>query len=752
MNYLPVNSALYVMVGPAYDGTDFSTPEEAIAYDELGMDVELVKQSTALGLPTATAITPAASGNNHWAHVSQGTYALHLTAAQNNVLGKLRVNVQVDGVLAFRSIEYTVITADAWEERIAGGMAKAVLDALKTNHNIADTIGEILQAPQVVTGGAINSEAIDYTLNAGTLISGTRANTAAADGVEHVHASVGGNLDLVYEINIGGNGIPNLLNLLARLNSTNDSLSIQAWDWTGPAWDTRAIFAGQGGATNVALAPKLLQKHVGTGGDLGKIRIRFYGTGLTSATLYIDELLASYAVVNETLGYDNGAVWFNSLRTNTNTKKGVDGTSGNPVSTITALRSLMDQTGLKRAQVAAGSTVTLDQAFEGYEFRGIGYALDVNGQSISGTYIEGATIVGNDSGTNPSRVHYQNCKVNSSTLGLFKMDRCQLGGNLVLAEAGDYFMDRCSSEVAGTGTPSIDVGAGLADINLSMRHHSGGNEFRNLGQSGTDNVSMEGHGQAIAAASCVGGVIAARGNFPKTDNSTGAKVTWSEDGRVTVSSITDVLAHQDSSKTYDPATDSLEAIRNWVSGSPAGSREITINVKAGGQNVQGVKISVYDQANTALQGTATTDANGNATFYLDDATYSARLQKQMYSAASYPEVLVVTADATVPYTMTQLSPSPPSSPEYCVIYGTVEPIGNRAAAGAVVSIQSVVPQVTGDIQLAGDPEVTVANEVGYFEIEIKRTVQALVTVPVSGLRDVLRTVPDLPQQLFADWV
>jgi hypothetical protein len=87
-------------------------------------------------------------------------------------------------------------------------------------------------------------------------------------------------------------------------------------------------------------------------------------------------------------------------------------------------------------------------------------------------------------------------------------------------------------------TPAIDFGAAVGDTQLNIRHYSGGIEIRNMGQVGTDTMSLEGNGQLIVAASCVGGTVAVRGNFNLTDNSGGA-VTFSDDARFTKSEMAD---------------------------------------------------------------------------------------------------------------------------------------------------------------------------------------------------------------------
>jgi len=105
----------------------------------------------------------------------------------------------------------------------------------------------------------------------------------------------------------------------------------------------------------------------------------------------------------------------------------------------------------------------------------------------------------------------------------------RLTSTITLSSAGTYSFDQCVSGVAGTSSPIIDFGAAVGNTNLNMRHYSGGIEIQNMGQLGTDNMSLEGNGALTIDATCVGGTIALRGNFKVTDNSGGAVTIVKDD-------------------------------------------------------------------------------------------------------------------------------------------------------------------------------------------------------------------------------
>ncbi|MBW2623130.1 MAG: hypothetical protein JRD68_09515 [Deltaproteobacteria bacterium] len=118
MPYLPVDTAVVVEVGPLIDDTDFKSLEEAIAYDETNMDVDLLKKSAAS--LTKADLTLTSGGANDWTHKGSGVYEVEITAAQNDTLGTLRLVGLCDGVLPFESPVYTVVPEMVYNALVAG--------------------------------------------------------------------------------------------------------------------------------------------------------------------------------------------------------------------------------------------------------------------------------------------------------------------------------------------------------------------------------------------------------------------------------------------------------------------------------------------------------------------------------------------------------------------------------------------------------------------------------------------------------
>lgn len=179
-----------------------------------------------------------------------------------------------------------------------------------------------------VTGSALNATAESFTKTYGTE-TGTYANTQLANATYHQIAAenAGGtpyNIDGFYQFDVGVDGVPVEVTILGRLVEGSapyggDTVDTYAWDWVGSAWDhispATGDFIGSSSPTDVVKVMSLLSKHVGTGGNDGKVRIRLAGTALESGTiLYIDQILVKYANPMTVAAISTG-VWAATTRT-----------------------------------------------------------------------------------------------------------------------------------------------------------------------------------------------------------------------------------------------------------------------------------------------------------------------------------------------------------------------------------------------------------------------------------------------------
>ncbi len=118
MPFLPVDTAVVVEVGPLIDDTDFKSLEEAIAYNETNMDVDLLKKSATSLVKVDLTLT--SGGTSDWTHKGSGVYEVEITAGQNDTEGSLRLVGLCDGVLPFESPVYTVVPQAVYNALVAG--------------------------------------------------------------------------------------------------------------------------------------------------------------------------------------------------------------------------------------------------------------------------------------------------------------------------------------------------------------------------------------------------------------------------------------------------------------------------------------------------------------------------------------------------------------------------------------------------------------------------------------------------------
>jgi hypothetical protein len=260
---------------------------------------------------------------------------------------------------------------------------------------------------------------------------------------------------------------------------------------------------------------------------VGKVRIRISGTGLSAATFRVDEFLLGYTKLGQSVGYQDGAVWINTISGTAGTVAFTNGTADNPVDNLPDALTLLSAIGLNRIQVAQGSSLQFVQTMNNLEINGLDYIIDLNGQQVDNSTITGAVLTGTCTGNGGSLL-LERCKLGDVTLPEVAWVGCAIAGTITASETGTYFSDRCASAVAGTAAPTFDFGAAVGNTAFNLRHYSGGIEIENM--KAGDTMSLEGAGQLIINANCTGGIVAIRGSFTVTDNA-GGVVTLSDNAR-----------------------------------------------------------------------------------------------------------------------------------------------------------------------------------------------------------------------------
>jgi len=537
MQYLRANTEVKVRVGPFVDVIDGFTPETGITLGAAD-EAELLKHNGAATIDISSATWSAVSDCDGW-------YDLTLTSSHTDTEGLLEVIVQDASLCLPVHVRFMVLAQAAYDSLFAAkdtGYMDVNVKAISDDTGAADNL-ELMydgtgytdetapasrsQVGALATGSAaISTTAESRTLGGSEPETNSYTDTVEEDGTYHIVEDDGGTTDVYYQFNIGGDGVPTVFTWTGYAQSNGDDYIVQIYNWISSTWEQVGTIEGSNGTTPMVRVWQATLAHVGSGDDLGKVRLRFYST--TGTAIATDRLLCSFSVVARSAGYEAGAIWVDTSLDNTNTESYVDGVADNPVSTWAAALTLSSQLNLHKFILAPGSSITLSGNSDNYSIIGYSATVALAGQSVSGAYFEGCIITGDDDGSNTIPTRYRGCKFSDSTLGRHELCGCSFTGNITLAEAGDYLWDQCVSFASGDGTPDVTFPAGNA--NLNVRHYSGGMEVNSMAAG--DSMRYEGEGELKIAASCTGGTIAIRGCIgPVTDEASGA-VTLIEDARI----------------------------------------------------------------------------------------------------------------------------------------------------------------------------------------------------------------------------
>jgi len=135
------------------------------------------------------------------------------------------------------------------------------------------------------------------TLTTGSAASGTYASTKEQDSVYWQIADAAGTLDMYFEFDVGSLGVPTAALWIGGLTTAVDSLKVFAYNWGGAAWEQVGLLNGTSSLIVNEQEYNFTTAHVGTGGNIGLVRLRFQNTGLVSANFYTDRVLCSYTNV-----------------------------------------------------------------------------------------------------------------------------------------------------------------------------------------------------------------------------------------------------------------------------------------------------------------------------------------------------------------------------------------------------------------------------------------------------------------------
>lgn len=351
-------------------------------------------------------------------------------------------------------------------------------DNLELQYDTTGLTGDTFPSTQVQVGrltsgtAAINTTAESFTKAGAEPETNTYTSTVDLDGTFHIVEDDSTSTDCYYQFDVGGNGVPVSVTWIGYAQSNNDSYTIWAYNYGGTAYEQIGTLSGFNGTTVITETFSLTNAHVGTGANLGKVRFRFLSSdGTAFAT---DRLLCSYAIVAQSVGYSNGAVWIDTTDGTAGTESYVNGVADNPSSSLANAITIATNVGLDRFISSADSAITFAEAHTNELWNGTGWTLALGGQDISGAHIhECQSVTG--IGTSPTgEVHFISCEVGNVTVGNSHFIGSGFSGTLTAGTATDYFIINCYSQVAGAGAPTYTFTGNGASSNINVRGYKGG--------------------------------------------------------------------------------------------------------------------------------------------------------------------------------------------------------------------------------------------------------------------------------------
>lgn len=515
---------------PTDEGTGYSLVLTAAEMSAARIRVYIIDQ-TATKIWLDTSVGVETYGNASSEHAFDLDTAAETMRGTDSALLAANINLTGGAVDTVTTVTNQV-TADV--TAISGDTTAA--DNLELQYDTTGLIGDTFPATQAAIGNlATGSAAISVVSESDTVTTGTEVNTYAVtdevDQVYHEITDVTGVMELYYQFDVGGNGVASEIQMTGRLQGANDIIGVYAYNWGATSWDQIGSMQGANSSTDGVSAFNLLTRHTGTGTNIGKVRIRGYAaSGLTSATLYIDQAIVSYAVVAQSVGYANGMIWIDTVHGVAGTETFVNGVADNPVDSIADAISLSSsaKANLSDWHISSDSNFAPAVDIQGYNVYGIGYTCTLGGHDYAGTHIFHASPMTGIATTTGGSDHFD---VIDSIVGNITVDnshftRCSFNGTITLDQitGGDLKIVDSRSIIAGSGTPIIDCGIAVVAHNISISNWQNGIEIRNFNNGGTNLFSISGTGQLIVASTC-SGTMNVRGQFKITDNS-GGNVTF----------------------------------------------------------------------------------------------------------------------------------------------------------------------------------------------------------------------------------
>jgi hypothetical protein len=216
------------------------------------------------------------------------------------------------------------------------------------------------------------------------------------------------------------------------------------------------------------------------------------------------------------------------------------GNQEHPVQTIQRGVEVAQERGFDKLYINGNITITTGDNIEDYTIIGQNQVRTTitlePGALTNGAEFMEAQIVGTLDGDTLLR----ECTLGNLIYVEGRIERCMLTGTITLGGTQDTHMWECYSGIAGTGTPTIDLGG--SGRNFSLRAYTGGILIKNL--TAAQNVSLDfisGHAKIDATISA--GTIVVREASQITDNSTGTAQVLIYDSAALTTSINQIISN-----------------------------------------------------------------------------------------------------------------------------------------------------------------------------------------------------------------
>ena len=397
-------------------------------------------------------------------------------------------------------------------------------DNLELQYDGTGVTGDNFPATQSQVGQlSTGSAAISKSATTAVVTVGTETLTFAAaltrDGIHHEVDDVAGQIDFYYEFDVGGNGVAVTGTMFGRLQGNNDVLPVFAYNWIGASWDQLDTIIGSNSTTDSEFTVNLNVAHTGTGANIGKVRVRAYEPStLTTATIFMDQIFVSYAVVAQSVGYDGGKVWVNTATGTAGTESYVNGVADNPVDTFAQALTIAGNLNIHQFDLSPDSTLTLAANLNDVNVYGIGYTLNFGGFDCGGTHFYHASPVNGTVLSAADHVDILDSIIANVTLDDSHFTNSTFTGTVTMGGVAST-VRVIGGRTVSTGGATFDFGtaAGIAH-NLVANDFHGNLTINNFGNSGTDTMILSGNGVLTISASCTSGTINIIGDWEVTDN------------------------------------------------------------------------------------------------------------------------------------------------------------------------------------------------------------------------------------------